>query len=132
MPTLASIQNRKVKLTGNKRLPTMNVRRIADDRIVLINIGMFDSILYAKIEKGADTTEQQSDADRLAAQVAARAHMAKILQEQSAHKYGKTDMAKMKVEALKEFPEWSRIPEGKRDKTRNKEQVIDLILAHRL
>ena len=134
MPTLVDIQNRNVKLTGNKLLPTLKVRRKADNRVVIINVAMFDDVLYEELGKGEDasTVKEQSAADRLAEQNAAQERMAAVAEENAAHKYGKTEMATMKVEAIKKLAEWQRIPAASRDKARTKQAVIDLIFSHRL
>lgn len=130
--TLADVQNRKVPLKGIKRIPTMQVRRIRDGHTMIIGIGDFDETIHEKVDGGeAQAKKAQSAADDEARRREAARREQEIADEQKVTPYTKDQLGKMTVEALKMLPEYKSASASRRDKAKNKADIIALILQQR-
>lgn len=130
--TLKEVQNRPVKLKGVKLTQTMQVRRISDDRIMTINIKHFNDSVYEDVPKGKEKAAlAQSAAEDDSAKNAARAAELAVVAAERVTPFNKRELSEMSREALTKVPEWSRIPARKRDKAKDKDAMIDLVIGAR-
>jgi len=132
MGKLEDIQNRRQKLKGVKKTPTMLVRRIADNVECLIDSVAYNSTMYEKLTAG-EVVAVRSREEREAEQAAAKQAELDARENVINSPYSRDELAVMDKEALHELPEWKRAPQGrKRNCQDDKDEQIKLILAMRV